>query len=167
MNFTLRKWKKSDINSLVHHANDYDIAKYLNDQFPYPYTKDCGRSFIQMAALQKPTQIFAIDIDGKAVGALGIHIQDGVLRKNAEIGYWLGREYWGRGIMSLALPMVVDYAFKTFDITRIFARVFEGNAGSIHVLKKNGFKMEAKFEKTIFKNGVFFDEYIFAIRKHE
>jgi len=67
--------------------------------------------------------------------------------------------------MPEALRQIVDYGFKTFDITRIFARSYDHNLKSQRVLEKAGFTLEARFEKTLFKNGEFVDELIYAIRK--
>ncbi|MFT5765883.1 MAG: ribosomal-protein-alanine N-acetyltransferase [Saprospiraceae bacterium] len=60
---------------------------------------------------------------------------------------------------------MVDYGFNTFDINRIFARPFGNNIGSQKVLEKAGFVLEGKFEKAIFKNEVYLDELVYAIRK--
>ena len=60
---------------------------------------------------------------------------------------------------------MIDHGFMNFDITRIFARPFGTNASSQRVLEKTGYKLEARFEKTLFKNGEFIDELIYAIRR--
>jgi len=165
MNFTLRPWNTNDLDSLVKNANNPNIAKFMTDGFPHPYTNEKGISFIEMATKDSPIHIFAIDIDGKAVGGIGIHPQQDIMKKNAELGYWLGEDYWGKGIVSGAIKQVVDFAFTTYDINRIFARPFGTNIASQKVLEKCGFKLEARFEKVIFKNGEYLDELVYAIRK--
>jgi len=87
------------------------------------------------------------------------------MKKNAELGYWLGQNYWGNGIVSRAINEMVVYAFRTFDITRIYARPYSTNLKSQHLLEKNGFVLEARIEKNIFKNGEFLDELIYAVRR--
>lgn len=165
MEFILREWKSSDIDSLIRHANNYNIAKFLTDQFPHPYTREDGDEYLSIVAAQNPTQIFAIDVEGDAVGSIGIFPQSDIHAKNAEIGYWLSEEYWGRGIMSKAIEQLADYGFRTFDITRVFARPFGTNKASQRALEKAGFILEARLEKALFKHGEFMDELIYAKRK--
>ncbi len=161
----LRHWKIDDLSSLMHHANNAKIARNLTDVFPHPYTQESGEWFINFASEHSPTQIFAIDISGEACGAIGIHPQKDIFKNNAEIGYWLGEEHWGKGVMTEAILAIVDYGFKTFDINRIFARPFGSNIGSQKVLEKAGFILEAHFKQTIVKNNELEDELVYAIRK--
>jgi RimJ/RimL family protein N-acetyltransferase len=84
---------------------------------------------------------------------------------NAELGYWIGQPFWGKGIMTTVIQKMVKYSFENFDITRIFARPYGSNIGSQKALEKAGFKLEAKFEKILIKNNVFEDELVYAIRK--
>ncbi|MCB0476375.1 MAG: GNAT family N-acetyltransferase [Flavobacteriaceae bacterium] len=165
MDFKLRPWQMDDLESLVQHANNFEVAKNLTDAFPHPYTEADGKAFITMATKADPIHIFAIEVAGRAVGGIGIHPQSDIMKKNAELGYWLGEPYWGKGIITRAIKQMVDFAFKTYDITRVYARPYGTNIGSQKVLEKNGFKLEARIEKNIFKNGEFLDELIYAIRK--
>ena len=162
---TLRKWEESDIESLVKYANNYGIARFLTDAFPYPYTMEDAKAYISIVKDENPTKCFAIDFNGEAIGSIGIFPQADVHRKNAEMGYWLSEKFWGQGIMPEAIRPIVEYGFKTFDITRIFARPYGHNLKSQRVLEKAGFTLEARFEKALFKNGEFVDELIYAIRK--
>jgi RimJ/RimL family protein N-acetyltransferase len=119
-----------------------------------------------MASANHPHYILAIEVAGRVAGGIGIHPQNDVYRKNAELGYWLAEPYWGNGIMSRAIPEMVDYAFKKFDVDRIFARPFGTNLASQKVLEKAGFVLEARFEKTVFKNGTMLDELVYATRRN-
>jgi ribosomal-protein-alanine N-acetyltransferase len=101
-----------------------NIAKNLTDKFPFPYTEENGKSFIEFATKDDPIHIFAIDIDGQSVGGIGIHPQDDIHKRNAELGYWLAEPYWGLGITSSAIKEMVNFAFETYDIDRVFARPF-------------------------------------------
>ncbi|TNE61034.1 MAG: N-acetyltransferase [Bacteroidetes bacterium] len=166
MEFTLRPWKEDDLESLVLYANNPKIAANLRDMFPHPYTETDGRGFIERATGHQPNNVLAIDVEGQAVGAIGIHPQTDIYRKNAEMGYWLAEPLWGNGIMTRAVVRMVDYGFKNWDITRIFAVPFETNTGSQMVLEKAGFILEARFEKTIYKNGQFLDELVYAARRN-
>lgn len=163
--FILRPWQMSDLDSLVLHANNWNIARYMTDQFPFPYTEEDGRAFIEFATKDEPIHIFAIEVDGQAVGGIGIHPQGDIQRRNAELGYWLGEAYWGRGIISRAIIQALAFAFDTFHIDRVFARPFGSNLASQRVLEKNGFNLEARFSSTLIKNGVFEDELVYGIRR--
>ena len=165
MHFHLRPWALSDLDSLVRHANNFDIAKFMMDGFPHPYTEDNGKAFIAFATKDDPIHIFAIDVNGEAVGGIGIHPQADVQRKNAELGYWLAEPFWGKGIITNAIKQMIEFGFKTYDINRIFARPYGTNVGSQKVLEKTGFIFEGRFEKTIFKNGEFLDELVYAVRR--
>lgn len=165
MNFTLRPWTMNDLDSLVKHAGNYRIAKFMTDQFPHPYTAENGKAFLEFVAKDTPLHIFAISIENEAAGGIGLHPQTDIHCKNAELGYWLAEPFWGKGIVTKAVFQMVDYGFKTFDIDRIFARPFGTNPASQKVLEKAGFTLEARLEKTLFKNGEYLDELIYALRR--
>ena len=164
MNFKLRKWDEADLNDLVKYANNWNVAKWLTNGFPHPYTREGGKAYISMVANDNPTKVFAIEINGEAAGSIGIFPQSDIHEKNAEIGYWLAEEYWGQGIMPKAIQAVVEYGFQTFDIVRVFARPFSTNSTSQRVLEKAGFELEATLKKALFKKGEFMDELIYAKR---
>jgi len=167
MNFTLRKWTKADLGSLMKHANNIQIANNLTDAFPHPYTRLFGEAYIARTVADYPTCIFAIDVNGEAVGSIGLSQQSDIHSRNAELGYWLSEEYWGQGIMTGAIKEMVNYGFETFDITRIFARPFGTNLASQRVLEKAGFTLEARLTNALYKNGEYVDELIYAIRKED
>ncbi len=154
-----------DLDRLVKIANNYEIAKNLTNHFPHPYTRESGIAFIEMATSHTPSRIFAIEINGQASGAIGIHPQTDIQCKNAELGYWLGQPFWSKGIITKSIRQMVDYGFKNWDIDRIFARPFGANIGSQKALEKAGFLLEGRFEKTLYKNGEYHDELIYAIRR--
>lgn len=165
MQFTLRPWQTTDLDSLVHYANNPRIAQNLMNRFPHPYTAENGRAFIAMCIQPPPAHILAIEVEGKAAGGIGLHPQEDVYCKNAELGYWLAEPYWGKGIVTAAVVQMVEYGFANWDFTRIFARPFGTNTASQRVLEKAGFTLEARFEKTIYKNGQFLDELVYAVRR--
>lgn len=165
MNYQLRPWQKSDVNSLVKYANNWKIAQNLTNKFPHPYTKEAGLRFIEFATNSDPIHIFAIDMEGEACGGIGLHPQDDIFIKNAELGYWLGEPFWGRGIITQAVKDIVALGFQILDIDRIFARPFGSNIASQKVLEKAGFVLEGRFDKTIWKNGQYEDELVYAVRR--
>jgi [ribosomal protein S5]-alanine N-acetyltransferase len=164
MNFHLRPWQISDAENLVKYANNPNISRFLTDGFPNPYTMEHALSFIEKVSKHDPTQVFAIDVDGDAVGSIGLHPQSDIMRKNIELGYFLGEPFWGKGIITKCIKEIVSYGFQNFDVTRIYARPFGNNIASRKALEKAGFIIEAVIEKSIYKNDEFLDEYIFAIR---
>lgn len=165
MIITLRPWHINDLDDLVTLANNKNIAQYMADVFPHPYTSENGKTFINFANSSTSSHIFAITLNNNIVGSIGLHIQADILKKNAEIGYWLAEEFWGKGIMADAINQMVEYGFNNLDIIRIFARIYGTNKPSQKVIEKANFKLEAKFENTIYKNDEFLDELIYAIRK--
>jgi ribosomal-protein-alanine N-acetyltransferase len=154
----------NDVEALVQNANNINISRFMTDAFPNPYRTEDAIRFIHFATTDNPVHIFAIEIDEEAAGGIGIHPQSDVLRKNAELGYWLAEKHWGNGIITAAIPQMIEYGFKSFDITRIYARPFGNNPASQRVLEKCGFKLEARIEKNLYKNGEFLDELIYAVR---
>ena len=158
----LRKWDEADLDSLVKYANNSNVAKWLTNGFPNPYTHEDGKAYLSMIANDNPTKVFAIEANGEAVGSIGIFPQTDIHEKSAEIGYWLAEEYWGKGIITRAIQEIVEYGFRTFDIVRIFARPFSTNLKSQRVLEKTGFLLEARLKKALFKNEEFMDELIYA-----
>lgn len=167
MEFTLRPWQLDDLGSLVKYANNSKIAQNLTNQFPHPYTIENGEGFLASVTKEKPNRVLAIEINGEAAGAIGLHPQADIFSKNAEMGYWLAEPYWGKGIMTQAIHQMVDYGFKNWSINRIFARPFGTNKGSQRALEKAGFTLEARFEQTLFKHGEYLDELVYAVRRRD
>ena len=165
MPFTLRPWVADDLPGLVRYANNAEIARYLIDAFPHPYTTEHGQAYLDFATSQAPGCIFAIEVAGQAVGSIALHPQADIHRKNAELGFWLAQPFWGQGIITEAIRRVVAHGFQTLDITRIFARPFGTNRASQRVLEKAGFSLEAQFTQTLFKNGEFVDEWVYGVRR--
>lgn len=165
MIFTLRPFRSADADALVKYANNPEIARFMTDMFPHPFTLDRANGFIKMASSGDPIRIRAIEIEGEIAGAIGVHPQEDIFCKNAELGYWLAQPFWGKGVMTRAIQETVVYGFDTWEIDRIFARPFGSNIGSQRALEKAGFTLEAKFEKTIFKNGGYEDEWVYAVRR--
>ncbi|MBN8641752.1 MAG: GNAT family N-acetyltransferase [Flavobacteriales bacterium] len=161
----LRTWTIEDAENLAKYANNPKVAQFLTNAFPHPYTIENAKSFIEMVSNQNPTAIFAIDVNGEAVGSIGLHAQTDIMCKNMELGYFLGEPFWGSGITTEAVRTIVEYGFQNFDITRIYARPYGNNPASQKVLEKAGFTLEARIEQNIYKNGEFLDELIYAVRK--
>ena len=158
----VRSWQASDVSSLVTHANNRNISINLRDRFPYPYTRRDGRAFIRLARQMRPECLFAIDVDGAAVGGIGFVPQHDVDRVSTEVGYWLGESFWGRGITTEALIAITRYAIATHGFTRAFALPFAHNAASCRVLEKAGYVLEARLRKSAIKDGQILDQMQYA-----
>lgn len=160
---TVRNWERRDRDAIVRHANNRNVSINLRDRFPYPYTINDARTWLDIVVGIKPETNFAIDVAGEAVGGIGFTLQPDVGHRSAEIGYWLGEEFWGRGITTDALRAVTDYAFARFDVCRIFAHVFEWNGASARVLEKAGYTLEGRLRKSVTKNGQTIDQLMYAV----
>lgn len=159
---TIRNWRAGDAAQLALYANNHNVWRMLRDAFPHPYTLNDARSFIRFANFGSPVTHFALEVEGAAAGSIGLVLKTDVYRKTAELGYWLGEPFWGRGIATEAVSALTEYAFSTYDLVRIFAGVFEGNAASMRVLEKAGYTQEARLRKNAFKEGRIIDELIYA-----
>ena len=164
--FRLRPWTLDDLPALVKHANDPSVADNLTDAFPHPYTLEHGKAFLQRFMANDPPLVLAIDVGGEAVGAVGIHPQGDVYRRNAELGYWIAKEHRGKGIMTDAIRQATARAFELLPaIHRVFARPYGRNTASQRVLEKAGFTLEVRLVGTFLKNGRVEDELIYAVRR--
>ena len=162
--FELREWRLSDAASLAENANNIDIWNNVRDYFPHPYSEDDGKQFIEsVLSKPKPAVDLAIVVDGKAVGGIGIVLQTDVERISAEMGYWLGVNYWNKGIMTEAVKQMVTYAFTHFPLRKIFAPVFDFNIASQKVLQKAGFEREAILKQAAIKNDKIIDMHYYSI----
>ena len=159
----LRPLEMSDAPSFAKHANNRKIWLYVRDQFPHPYSLEDAQHFISMSMRYEIPRQLAIVVDGEAVGACGLLLQADVYRKNAEIGYWVGEEYWGKGIATKAITALKSHAFTYFDLNRLYAGVFETNPASMRVLEKAGFEREGVSRKAVFKDGRFLDEVRYGV----
>ncbi|MDR0363876.1 MAG: GNAT family N-acetyltransferase [Bacteroidales bacterium] len=164
--FVLRKWRLEDAESLAEQANNIKIWNNVRDYFPHPYSLQDGKEYIGMVLSQSnPAVNLAIAVEGKAVGGVGMVIFNDVERVTAEIGYWLGERYWGRGIMTGAVKQMSQYVFQNFDVIKLFAPVFEFNTASMRVLEKAGYQKEAILKKAAVKNGKIIDIHYYSLFK--
>ncbi len=166
---TLRPWREGDQTGLISNGNDVRVAEKLSDNFPHPYTREVADEFIaECEAHEGPPMTMAITLGDAPVGSVGLIRRDNVRRYAMTIAFWLGSDYWGRGLMSEAVSLFVPYTFDAFpDITRIQSTVIHNNPASARVLEKNGFKPEGRMRECFFKNGTFYDELIFGLLRRE
>ena len=156
MRVRLRPPRVTDAPALADEANDPAVARTLRDYFPHPYSIDDALRFIERALEGgggRPATQFVIEADGELAGVMGVFVGEDVLRRNAEIGYWLGRRWWGRGIATAAVRLVTEYAFGELAVERVYAEVFGNNAASVRVLEKAGFREEYRLPAVVVKAG--------------
>jgi len=161
--FILRPFRKGDETSLTGNISNRKIARNTL-AIPYPYTLKAAGFWVRynraLAKKRKRPQFhFAIDIGGEVAGGMGLSHVNG---HSAEIGYWLGENYWGRGIATGAVKLLTKYAFTGLGLRRVYAYVFSFNKASARVLEKAGYKFEGKLQKAVLKNGKPIDELVFA-----
>ena len=162
MPITIRKWTNDDIPSLAKYANNINIWNNLRNYFPSPYTEEDAKAWIERVTNEVPIVSLSIDLDGEAIGGIGLIMNSDVYVYSAEIAYWIGEPFWGQGIATEAIRQMIEYTFYYFDIVRIYAEVFEHNKSSMRALEKNGFYLEGVRRKSVFKNNVLMDDYIWV-----
>ena len=162
---SIRPWEMDDAESLHRHANNREVSKNLRDRFPFPYGIEQARTFLGWITKQTAPTVWAIAVAREAVGGIGVELHSDVERVSAEIGYWLGQKYWGRGIATEALKAVTKEAFRQFDITRLYALPFADHAASVRVLEKAGYVREGHLRQSAIKDGKIRDQLMFAAYK--
>jgi RimJ/RimL family protein N-acetyltransferase len=150
--FLLRPYREGDQESLVAHANNRKVWENLGNQFPHPYTRADADWWIGHCAEVDETQHrWAIDIDGDAVGGIGLDQMPLYSTNSWSTGYWLGETFWGRGVVTEAVRLVTAYAFEQLGARRVQAWVFDWNPASRRVLEKNGFQVEGRLRQMVEK----------------
>jgi RimJ/RimL family protein N-acetyltransferase len=158
----LRAWQNDDLTFLVRHANNRKVWLGVRDRFPHPYTREVGQTWLARIVAERPPSALAIDVMGEAVGGVGVILGSDVNRHTAEVGYWLGEAYWGRGLATAAVGAFLPWAAETFGLSRFIGHVFSSNPSSMRVLEKNGFVREGVMRKHAIKDGRYLDELIYG-----
>ncbi|AUD07485.1 GNAT family N-acetyltransferase [Spirosoma pollinicola] len=158
----IRSFQQSDERTIAQHANNKEIWLNLRDHFPHPYTQADAQQWLESIVGAIPEITFAISVDGKAVGAIGLVLQEDIERCSAEVGYWLGQAYWGRGILTAALKTFTRYAADEFKLTRLYAVPFLRNTASMKVLEKAGYQREGIMRRSAIKDGQVIDQALYA-----
>ncbi|KAK5112104.1 hypothetical protein LTR62_004446 [Meristemomyces frigidus] len=172
---SVREWRHTDAASAARHGNNIKIWNNLRNRMPHPYLEENAAGWInfcsditnhrhtgtwtQETGGQGPAVStgYTIAVNDEAVGSIGLNFADekDVYLHQAELGYWLSEEHWGKGVMSKVVPAFVNWAFKTFRILlRINGATHEKNLASAKLLQKAGFQFEGRRPDFITKNGV-------------
>jgi len=165
----IKKWKLSDAKDLAIALSNRKVQDNLRDGLPYPYTEQDGEDYISamLSANVDETFAFAITVDNKVVGSIGVFRQGNIHRQTAELGYYVAEEYWGKGIMTEAVKQICECVFDKSDIIRIYAEPFAYNIASCRVLEKAGFQYEGTLRSNAVKNDKVIDMKMYSLLKTE
>ena len=162
----LRELRVEDAAALQRHADDPAVARNLLEAFPQPYMLSDAQAWCG-GQWRMGGKVWGIEakgeIQGQVIGCIGLRAEEGWLRCNAEAGYWIGQAFWRRGIVSEALRLVTDWAWREQpQITRIYAPIFRWNEGSMAVAKASGYELESRLPRSAYKDGQLIDRVVFA-----
>ena len=167
MDCTIREWRLKDKYDLSAMLNNKNILNNLRDGLPYPYTINDAEEYIttMLSADKTKTFAFAIVVNDVVVGSIGVFRCDNIHSRTAEMGYYMGEPYWGKGLGTSAVKQICKYVFENTDIIRIFAEPFAHNTASCRVLEKAGFQLEGILHSNAVKNGNVIDMKMYALIK--
>jgi RimJ/RimL family protein N-acetyltransferase len=163
---TLRKPQMKDADDIAKYCNDRSISKWIT-AMPHPYKRKDAVWFIKDCEKKwraRTDYAYVIEYEGKLAGTVGLHIKQ---EDKAEIGYWISRPNWGKGLVTEAARLVMTEGFKKLKLHKIYARYLEGNEKSERVMKKLGMKYEAWLHDDAKRKGKYFDVGQYCILKSE
>lgn len=160
----LRAWTLADAPALAKLINNKKVQDNLRDGLPFPYGEEDAKVFLSAMLASDPDQnmAFAIEADGELIGSISATRCANIHFRTAELGYYLGEPYWGRGFATEAVRQICDYIYRNTDIIRIFAEPFAYNTASCRVLEKAGFQLEGLLRSNAVKNGCILDMKMYA-----
>ena len=162
---TLRPYAEADIAELLPLIGTREVAA-TTLRIAHPYTEQDARGFLQFT--KDPDKIWlAITLrsDGRQIGGIGLRVDQ--QHKHAELGYWLGVQYWGNGYATEAGREMVRYGFQELGMHRIFATHFTHNAASGRILQKLGMQYEGCQRGHLLKWGQFVDSEMYGLLRQE
>lgn len=167
MECIIREWKIEDAASLAEMLNNKNILDNLRDGLPYPYTRRDAEEYItsMLSTDKTKTFAFAITVGDQVVGSIGVFRCENIHFRTAEMGYYIGEPYWGKGLGTSAVNQACNYIYENTDIIRIFAEPFAYNKASCRVLEKAGFQVEGLLRNNAIKNGKVLDMRMYSLIK--
>ena len=153
MHVCIRPWTDADAPAIVEALSDAGVTDNLRDGLPKPYTEAYARD--------------SIDAGGEAVGSIQLTRQGNIHRRTAELGYYVVRRLWGRGVCTEAVRQICRFAFAETDLLRVYAEPFADNAASCRVLEKAGFRLEGVMRHSAVKNGVVRDMRLYSLLRED
>jgi ribosomal-protein-alanine N-acetyltransferase len=157
----LRPWRSADAASLARHADDVDVWRWMSEGFPHPYTIELAEHWVARGHVDFGGEHWAIAFDDQAVGGAGVKQLEGVERGTAEVGWWLGRAYWGQGIASRVARALVRRAFENPALKRVVAPIHAGNERSMRVARNAGMTLAAVQRQGAVKAGQLIDRHVY------
>jgi RimJ/RimL family protein N-acetyltransferase len=168
----LRELSIGDANDICR-LMTYNISKSLWE-VPYPYSLEHAQNFINTSRrdfeLLKAVN-FAIlykdnnpDVDSSLIGIISLKNID-LDNKNSNLGYWIGELYWGNGIASESVALVINHAFSVLGLEEVYAYVYSENKASMRVLEKNGMTKKVEANEYSKKLGRFQNTTKFVIKR--
>lgn len=166
----LRPFEMSDAERVAELANDYSIYE-MTLRLPHPYTLQDAEQWIAIHPQLRETGTetpFAIILKqvNALVGSIGLKNIDHY-NKSAEIGYWIGRTWWNKGIVTEAAQRLLKYGFEELGLNRIHGHFIPKNAASGKVMEKIGMRREGLLRQMVVKDGVFEDIVLYSILAEE
>ena len=159
---TIKPIQEENVSQLAQLANNKRIWDNLMDYIPHPYTIQDAYRFIATMSDENPQVTFGIYYKMELCGVIGLVLKTDVYRLTAELGYWVGEPYWGKGIATKAISLITSYGFNKLSLVRISANVFDHNQASMRVLEKNGFEKDAILKKRAIKNDQIIDLHVYS-----
>jgi len=138
----LRPFVASDARAIARHAANRRIWENMADAFPHPYRLEDAEAFLARNAAEDPPTSWALATPDEVIGAIGIVQGSDIHWLSAELGYWLGEPFWGRGYMTEAVNALIAWALKQQDIYRVWAVCDVDNKASARVMEKAGMQRE-------------------------
>jgi RimJ/RimL family protein N-acetyltransferase len=167
----LRPPTLKDAEDIAANADNLDVSRNLA-LVPYPYTVKDAKDFLKLRRKKAKHNPYNFGIilkqSGKLIGMIGFTGLDRFGGK-ADVGYWLGKKYWGQGIASEALKAIAKFAFSRLKFVRLQADVFVQNRASAKLLRKIGFKKEGRKRKSARSKatGKWHNTYLFGLLKSD
>lgn len=169
---SLKGLSASDVKELYENAKDREICLYTT--LPYPYKYEHAERFVKIARRKlKAGEEYNLGIylngsEGKEtlIGMMGL-MRFKESARQAEIGYWLGKRFWGEGYAGEALELMLEFGFKKLKLLKIYAKVMHPNVASSKLLERNGFTLEGRLRKMIKKNGQWMDDLCYGLLREE
>jgi RimJ/RimL family protein N-acetyltransferase len=163
----LSEFRPADWPALLEHLNDRDIYDRTL-RIPFPYTENDAAAWLALVAKITEQQGCPVhwairSADDALIGGCGFDDFQVGKSHRAEVGYWLAKPHWGRGIMTAVVGRLCRHAFEEFGLAKITAHVFPHNLASARVLQKCGFQEEGFLRKHYLKGDRFLDARLFAL----
>ena len=164
----MRAFEPADSAAVFELAGAWEIAE--NTFVPHPYSRADADDFVKRVRQQwsaAEAYVFAIldKASGEIVGAMGIHPE--AQHNSATIGYWIGKPYWGRGIATAALRLLIRFGFEQLQLNRIEAGHLAHNMASGRVMQKADMRCEGRRRQAVLHRGEYKDEICYAIVRED